>query len=812
MQGRASNFANVLSLLGAFVATAMVMGLLAAGLVMPAVGATGSAAKSGVEMFDSLPGEFTTSPLAQQSKIYDARGGLITTPYDENRIIVPLKAISKTMQNAQIAIEDARFREHGGVDAKGITRALVSNFQGGDTQGASTLTQQYVKITLQENALRNNDKEAAKAAVAKTYTRKLQELKYAITLEKQLTKDQILEGYLNLVYYGDQAYGVEAAAQHYFSTTAAKLNLAQSALLAGLVQQPSKTDPINNPERAQVRRNIVLDRMHDLGMVTDKEWKAAKAVPVKKMLKVKPAQNTCGRSTQPYFCEYVLAYLKQLPALGKSVPERIKKINQGGLTIQTTLDPRVQKMAQEQVVKKVPLGNEDRIGAAATVIEPGTGKVLAMVQASQFPKSGEKGRKYTQVNWNVDQRYGGTSGAQFGSTAKMYAIVAALESGIPVNGKIPSKFATTKQAAVYTPSEMRGKCRAGSAWPVRNDEAIGGKPLDFDLATARSVNTAFASLVLKLGTDKVHRTMTKMGLHQGTGKEIECFPAAVTLGANDTTPLTLASSYATLAAEGRYCAPSPILSITTNDKKPVKLPANNCKQVISKDVANGATQLLKGVIEEGTGRGAQLDGNRPAAGKTGTTDNHVESWFVGYTPQLASAVWVGTPYSQKRMKDIRLGDDYYAEVFGGTISAPIWKEIMDRSSEILDKPRRDFDEPSGKVLNGDVISVPSVSGMSVREATEVLEEAGFKAQVAGRTYSTMSEGTVVYTDPGGRAVRGSTVGLYTSLGYVPAPPQPDPTPRSTPKPSPKPSPKPKPTETKKTDTKQSSPSTTTKSG
>jgi membrane peptidoglycan carboxypeptidase len=293
-----------------------------------------------------------------------------------------------------------------------------------------------------------------------------------------------------------------------------------------------------------------------------------------------------------------------------------------------------------------------------------------------------------------------------------------------------------------------------------------------------------------------------MGLHQGTGDPIQCYPAVVTLGANDTTPLTLASSYATLAAGGKYCTPNPILSITTNDKKPIKLPATNCKQVISKDVANGATALLKGVIEKGTGRGAKLEGGRPAAGKTGTTDNHVESWFVGYTPQLATAVWVGTPYSQKRMKNIRLGDDFYQEVFGGTISAPIWKQIMDRTSQILDKPMRDFDEPSGKVLNGDIISIPSVSGMSVGEATKVLEEAGFKAQVAGRTYSPMSEGTVVYTDPSGRAVRGSTIGLYTSLGYVPAPPKP------------KSTPKPKPT-TKKPDTKTTTPppkTSTKKSG
>ena len=265
------------------------------------------------------PGEFSTSPLAQQSKIYDARGGLITTPYDENRIIVSLKSISKPMQDAQIAIEDSRFREHGGVDPRGITRALVSNFQGGDTQGASTLTQQFVKITLQENALRNNDKEAAQAAVEKTYTRKLQELKYAITLEKQLTKDQILEGYLNLVYYGDQAYGVEAAAQHYFSTTAAKLTVAQSALLAGPGAAAQQDRPDPQPGAGLRCAGIVLDRMHGLGMITDKELKAAKAIPVKKMLKVRrrrtpaaarasrtsastssPTSSSCPRSARPF--------------------------------------------------------------------------------------------------------------------------------------------------------------------------------------------------------------------------------------------------------------------------------------------------------------------------------------------------------------------------------------------------------------------------------------------------------------------------------------------------------------------------------
>jgi membrane peptidoglycan carboxypeptidase len=363
MHGRVSNVGNVVSLLGAFVATAMVIGLLAAGLLIPAVGATGTAANSGVQAFDNLPSEFTSTPLSQQSRILDAEGNVIATPQDENRIIVDLKDIAPIMQKAQIAIEDSRFYEHGGVDPRGISRALISNLKGNDTQGASTLTQQYVKLTLQETALRNNDEEAARAAVEVSPARKLRELKYAVTLEKEMTKDQILRGYLNLAYYGDLAYGVEAAAQHYFSVSAKKLNIGQAALLAGLVQNPSKTDPIHNPERSQARRDVVLDRMYSLGIITDKDLASWKKVPVKKMLKVKQPLSNCAASNEPYFCNYVMAYLKDtsnhgLDALGKSVPERVKNITQGGLTIQTTLSPKLQKQARKDLTKRVPSNNK----------------------------------------------------------------------------------------------------------------------------------------------------------------------------------------------------------------------------------------------------------------------------------------------------------------------------------------------------------------------------------------------------------------------------------------------------------------------
>ena len=467
MQGRIANFSTILSLLGAFVATSVVLGLLGAGLVMPAVGATGAVARQGVGVFDALPSDFTAGPLAQQSRILAADGSLIATPYDENRIVVPLAKVAPVMRQAQVAIEDSRFYEHGGVDPQGVARAAVSNLRGGDTQGASTLTQQYVKITLQENALRNNDKAAAEAAVARQglagYSRKLQELKYAVTVEQQLTKDQILQGYFNLVYYGDQAYGVEAAARHYFGVSASALTLPQAAMLAGLTQRPGATDPVHFPEAALARRNVVLDRMHQL-RPDHRQAVDARPGPPRSQLKVTPAQNSCATSTYPYFCDYVIAWLKQQPALGKTIAERTKNINRGGLTIQTTIDPRIQKQAQQDVEKRVPVGNDKHIGAAAAVVEPGTGKILSMVQNTRYSNSAGKGK--TSVNYAADRAYGNSGGFQFGSTAKMFAIATALKQGMPIKSTVNAPPSGT----VFYKSQFSDACKPGPPWQVGNDE------------------------------------------------------------------------------------------------------------------------------------------------------------------------------------------------------------------------------------------------------------------------------------------------------------------------------------------------------
>ena len=773
MEGRAHNLAHVLRLLTGLVVLSVLMGLLMAGLAIPAIGAGGSATKSGVKAFNDLPSEFSVSPLAQQSRIVNASNKLIANPYDENRIIVGLDKISPWMQKAQIAIEDSRFYEHGGLDVRGFTRAVVSNFSSGDVQGASTLTQQYVKITLQENALRRDDKDAARAAVAKTYTRKLQELKYALDVERNYTKEQILTGYLNLVYYGDQAYGVEAAAQNYFGTGAATLTLVQSALLAGIVQQPTTYNPVQNPKQSQTRRNLVLDRMQALGMAPAADVAAAKKVPVASMLaNRKPPKGVCQRSTEPFFCAYMMEYLQKSPqmaVLGKTPAERLKNINQGGLTIRTTLDPTLQAATLKALTKAVPINNRSNLGAASTVIEPGTGRILAMAQSTDFSKS--------QLNLNVDQRYGGSQyGYQFGSTAKTFALVAALEAGMPLDGTIDAPSASPDDPHLFDPKEMKDRCNANGPWEVENDYRSGGV-MTLAKATAESINTAFGQLVIDLGGCKVHEVMGRMGIHQGDGKPISTSISSITLGAGTVTPISIASAYATLAARGKYCEPSPIASITSAGGKTVKIPPTPCTQVVRADIADGVNQLLLGPLSDprGTARGSWDEGSRQAAGKTGTTNNHNQSWFVGYTPQRAASVWIGNVIVAKNKRGdlTTLNGKCFGtygckkSVFGGTIAGPVWGEIMKAATNGL--PVKRFTAPSAAVLNGNYVPLPDVIGNSVANAKEKLAAAGFQVKVGSVVDSPIAEGRVARTSPSGKAAKGGTVTLLISRGYESTP-------------------------------------------
>lgn len=824
-----SRMPHLFRLLGAFVAVAVGIGLVGAGIAIPLAGATGGAAQSTAKSFNELDDEFTANPLAQQSKIYSADGKLLATPYDANRIVVPLSKVSPWMRKAQMAIEDSRFYEHGGIDVRGTLRALVSNASGGQTQGGSSITQQYVKLMLQEKAVREDDQAAVRAATEQTYSRKLQELKYALNVEKTHTKDQILGGYLNLALYGDQAYGVEAAANHFFSKPAKELTIGESATLAGVVQSPSRLNMRTNPEEVQKRRDVVLDRMQQLGMITPEQADAAKSKSVESMLKIKKNEGgTCSKAADPYFCNYVVQYLRQMPELGPDPDARMLAVNTGGLRIKTTLRRDWQKDLKEELTQRVPSGTE-KFGAAGALVEPGTGKVRAIAQTSTYKVGLKKAStSYSEQAWSVPAQYGGTNGFAIGSTAKMYALVAALEKGKPLKSTVNAPPAGVKNPHAFSSDEFQSKCTTTGPWRVSNDYQVGGTMTLAEM-TKKSINTAFAQLASDVGSCNIPKVMSKMGLTDGyglpyglsyaNGKKVKGDYAIsnLVLGSDSTSPLQLASSYATLAADGKFCPPNPIESITTANGKKMKIKTPPCKQVIDKNVARGVTQLLLGPLESGgTAAGNELDGGRQAAGKTGTTDNHKQSWFAGYTPQLSTAIWVGSPIREYDMDGITLGGRYYSQVFGGTLAAPIWSDIMNDASKGMAKKK--FTKPSSKVVNGDLRSIPDVTGMGPTQAKEKIEKAGFKATEGSQVPSNAQAGAVAYTEPSGQALKGSRVTMYVSSGvppytpppYTPPPYTPPPAPTTTQAPVPQPSTTSAPKTTSKTSSRTTSPKPTSK--
>ena len=419
-----------------FGVVSVLAGLLIAGLFLPAAGVAGVGSKAMADELSNLPAELATPAPATRTKVLMANGKVLAYFYDENRVPVKLSQVAPIMRQAQLAIEDHRFYQHGALDLKGTLRALIRNTAAdGVTQGGSSLTQQYVKMVQIEACQAKGDEACTKAVQAPTVERKVRELRYAIALEKRLSKDQILERYLNIAYYGEGAYGIEAAARHYFSTNASKLNLAQAAMLAGLVQSPDANNPVEHPSAALDRRDVVINRMTELGLIT-----SAQAVQAKKATfnpkTVRPTPNGCVDTRYPFLCDYVRRTLLNTPSLGKTVEERERMINRGGLTVQTAIDPKVQNLAQKKVSSVV--GATDPLISTMNMIQPGTGLIVAMAQSR--PVMGSNSKK-GETYWNlaVDPAMGGIQGYQAGSTFKAFTAAAALEKGIPLRKKYDAK-------------------------------------------------------------------------------------------------------------------------------------------------------------------------------------------------------------------------------------------------------------------------------------------------------------------------------------------------------------------------------------
>ena len=692
--------------LPAVLAAALTLGVAAAGMVAPSLTTTGATVKAAAKFYADLPVDLPAQPLPRRSVILAADGSKIAEFYSENRVLLPLSKVAPVAKNAIVAIEDSRFYAHHGLDFRGTGRAMLKTSTGSGREGGSTITQQYVKNVLL-NAAENDDEKAAATAVS--LQRKLREAKLAISLENDLTKDQILEGYLNIAYFGDGAYGIGTAAQHYFGVSAARLTLAQAAMIAGLVQNPTAYDPTKHALDAKGRRNVVLARMRDLGHITRAQ--ATQAQRAALGLRVKEPVNGCASSKYPFYCQWVRNTLATNPVFGKTAKARQNLLFRGGLTIHTALDPRVQNHAQRVVDDALGRGN--RVAAGVAIIVPGTGNVVAMAQNRTFG-SGKKSR--TQIILPAQKAF------QPGSTFKAVTLAAALENGVPAT-------AIMDAPAVYQPPGLRypdNGFKNSAPW----DNGI----LNLAQATARSSNTFFVKLEAQQGVLNVADMAGRLGVtlpRTGAGA-VTRLDAALTLGVHEVSPLEMATVYATFAAHGISCAPTGITAITGPTGAAVRAPDPKCHQAVSPGVADTVTALLQGVIggPDPYRTGKNLSIGRPAAGKTGTTNSASAVWFNGFTPQYETAVWMGDPRGgiKHPLTSVRLYGRTLSSVAGANTAGPIWANIMKAIHARLPVIR--FTPLNANQVNGITNIVPDVRGLSRDRAIQTLQDAGLDVTIA----------------------------------------------------------------------------------
>ncbi len=740
---------KIASHLGVMLVVSAVLGVVVSGLAIPFAGVLGFTARNVSETVDELPQELETEQLPQRTEIQDVTGKTIATLYDQNRVNVPLRQMSRTMVESIVAIEDFRFYQHGALDLKGTVRALFTNqAAGGVTQGGSSITQQLVKLTLINQA---DTDEERRAATDDTYGRKLRELRYAIALEKRHTKDWILERYLNTAYFGDGAYGVQAAAQHYFNVNAKDLNLRQSAMLAGLVQSPEAYNPTKNAAQAKVRRNIVLDRMAQLSVITDEQ--AEKAKDRKLGLKVQDSPNGCVNSPAQFFCDFVVRWLKTDEALGETPQERERLIFNGGLTIKTTIDMRYQQAAQSSVTSQV-FKDDQAIGALA-LVEPGTGNVKALAQSRPMGK----GKGQTFLNYTVPKIYGDANGFQPGSTFKAFVLAAAIKQGIPLNRTFPAPNPGAFPLNRFETCD--GPYQSSEVWTPGNSTSSSANPNLYE-GTQKSVNTFFVNLEMETGICEPWKLARSMGIDLSKDRQVPSF----TLGVADVSTLEMAEAYATFAARGVHCEARPVTQIADVDGNVLKKYAKSCNQALASPVADGVNDVLRGVVASG-GFGAALYPGQPAAGKTGTTNDNNSVWFAGYTPNLAGASVVAGINSAGQPQSLdgkSVGGRTLYTSSGSTTAGPIWGDAFKAIAPFLEDV--DFTRPSSVDIAGLLVSVPSVAGRSYDDARASLEALGFTVVRGRQVDSSYARGLVAYSSPGAGAqlASGDQVTLFISDG------------------------------------------------
>lgn len=779
----------------------LLAGLVVAAAAFPGLAMVGLAAKAGTDTFEKLPSDFTVVPPPQISNAYASDGKtLLASIYDENRQAISISEMGDFMLDAIVAAEDNNFYNHHGVDFKGILRAAVNNRSGGGKQGASTLTMQYVR---QLGLYSAKTPEQVLEATEQTEGRKIREMKYALELEKRMSKEQILEGYLNIASFGENAWGVYAASMVYFDKPPKDLSLAEASLLASLPQAPTDYDPVNpeGKELALIRsRDYVLKNMVELKFITEAQRQAAiKEDP--KIVGKRPSQG-CTEVERAelgagFFCDYLLRWWSEQQEFGDNAFERENKLRSGGYKIITSLDVDTQRIAYKRTQERPgakPTPNDQFLGVMLAAVEPGTGRIQALATNRNFSND----QSGNGINTNQDKKklgikgnYPNTTlplvsgagqdvpGYQSGSVFKMFTMVAALEHGFPLSYSINAVSPYKSKYVVAA----GGSASCGNYYCPKNDTASWMNGIrNMWTGFGRSVNTYFVPLEERVGAENVVDAAKRLGIkfrskggvdQQGNklngDYEMSEDPrlatqwGAFTLGVSATTPLDVATAWAALAADGKYCEAIPVNQILDRNGTPLKAGEPRCgapNTGTTPEVARAAIDAARCPVGDRSnttrcdgGTATDLHGivGKPLAGKTGTTDAENTATMTATTKQLATSVFVVDPDYPAHPN---VGDHKVANNSLGHFM----KEAL------ANKPAIDFSPPPASLVNGNTISIPKVKCLDVEAAKKELLKAGFKPEVGAAVDSDCPSGRAAGTTPTDRSVKGASVEIQLSNG------------------------------------------------
>ncbi|WIJ44297.1 transglycosylase domain-containing protein [Curtobacterium citreum] len=753
-----------------FVGFSALAGLLVTIGVTPAIAVAGVTTTSTIGVFESLPEYIEIGDLPQRNEVLAYSNGQpvhLATVYDQNRQELQFDQISDQLKNAAIDGEDKRFYDHSGVDMTSLVRAGVGSLAGGlgESGGGSTLTMQLVRNIKMQQALElptpEEREKAYNDAVEQTIPRKLEEMKLAIGLAKKYSHKEILTGYLNIAYFGDQTYGVQAAAQHYFNKNATDLTPQEAASILAIVQSPNSRN-LSDPKYYDAnvaRRDVILKSMYAQKHLTKEQFDAAIASkPADYVHLTQPnqgCQSAAGNGSQ-FFCDYAVKVVKQMSQLGATEKERATAWRNGGYTVQTTLDLDLNGQ-QKDLLNTFDPNTESRfsLGGALNSVEASTGRILTMAQNKDYDQSLQTPPTATSINYSVDKEYGGSIGFQVGSTYKVFTLLDWLKAGHGLNESVNG-----------TPHNTSRWTQCGSTitsnWAPKNDSAGENGNFTVARATALSVNAAFASMAAKLDLCDIRQTAQDLGVHSADEKtELNAYPSSI-LGTNNIAPLTMASAYATIANNGTYCSPIAIDNITNAEGKSLGGQPKQCKQVLDPSVAATAAFAMRGTIASGTAVGAQTPDGTQLFAKTGTTDDADQIWLVGASSKVATAYWQGnTDGGKNNLRHYLPGAGWgsYASQ-----RAHVWQQAMIPIN--AKHPADPFPTPSQTALRGNSVAVPDVSGKTADEARSILSSAGFTYVDGGAQPGAGTAGTVSSTSPGAGSLlsTGSSVTVYTTDG------------------------------------------------